>query len=105
MKKRQGENELDQEKSPDKDKCIGIQNSSYCYTLTNVEKGPNHASLRPDSVARDDSRIMNGNTWQTITTVTQKIKRDGYKDLPRDRHKLTDDNFNTYNTDNGSKKS
>lgn len=54
----QGENEPGQEKSPDKDKCTGIQNS-MSYTLTSVEKGPNHESLRPDSVARDDSRTMN----------------------------------------------
>lgn len=51
----QGENELDQEKHPDRDKCTGIQNS-MSYTLTSMEKGPNHESLTPDSVVRDDSR-------------------------------------------------
>ena len=52
-----GENELDQEKCPDRGKCIGIQNS-MSYTLTSMGKGPNHESLTPDSVVRDDSRTV-----------------------------------------------
>ena len=43
----QGENELDQEKSPDRGKRIGIQNSRSC-AMTRMEKGPNHGYLIPD---------------------------------------------------------